>query len=107
MPVDLWDVDWVLETGRRLGVVVAFSNAKWAISDHGESNPNRVLLYGESGESGTVLRLPVSEGRRGPRTPPDESPTTIGRGADTPAHTGSSSEHQATGEKQNLIVHDE
>ena len=107
MPVDLWDVDWVLEAGHRLGVVVVSSNAEWAISDHGEPNRNRILLYGESGESGTVLRLPVSEGRRGPRTPPDGSPTTIGRGADTSVHTGSSSEHQATGEKQNLIVHDE
>jgi len=88
VPVDLWDVDWVLEAGHRLGVVVASSNAEWAISDHGEPNRNRILLYEESGESGTVLRLPVSEGRRGPRTLPDESRTTIGRGVDTSAHPG-------------------
>jgi len=67
--------------------VVASSNAEWAISDYGEPNRNRILLYKESGESGTVLRLLVSEGRRGPRTPPNESRTTTG-GVDTSAHTG-------------------
>ena len=80
------DSDWVLEAGHRPGVVVASSNAERAISGHSEPNRNRILLHEESGESGTVLRRPASEGRRGPRTPPDESHTTIG-GVDTSVHT--------------------
>jgi len=86
VPVEMWDSDWVLKAGHRLGVVIASSNAEWAVSDHGEPNRNRILLYRESDESGTVLRLPVSEGRRGPRTLPDEPRTAVG-GVDTPAHT--------------------
>ena len=75
----------MLEADPRPGVVVASSNAEWAISDHGEPNRNHVLPDEDPGESGTVLRLPASDGRRGPRTPPDESRTTIG-GVDPSAH---------------------
>ena len=81
------DSDWVLEGGHRLGVVVASSNAECAISGHGEPNRNCILPDEESGESGTVLRLPVSEGCRGPRTLPDESWSAVGGGVDTSAHT--------------------
>ena len=81
------DSDWVLEGGHRLSVVVASSNAECAISGHGEPNRNRILLYEESGDSGTMLRLPVSEGCRGLRTLPDESRTAVGGDVDTSAHT--------------------
>ena len=81
------DSDWVLEAGHRLGIVAASSNAEWAISGHGEPNRNCILPDEESGDSGTTLRLPVSEGCRGLRTLPDESRTAVGGDVDTSAHT--------------------
>lgn len=68
VPIEMWDTDWVLQNGHQLGVVVASSNAEWAVSDHGEPNQNRILLSEESGDQGTVLRVPISEGHRGPNT---------------------------------------
>ena len=77
----------MLEVGHRPGVVVASSNAECAISGHGEPNRNCILPDEESGESGTMLRLPVSEGCRGPRMPPDEFRTAVGGDVDAYAQT--------------------
>ena len=88
VPVEMWDSDWVLEERHRLGVVVASSNAEWAVSDHDEPNRNRILLHEESGDSGTVLKLPVSEGRRGSHTLPNGLGVTANREMDSSVYTG-------------------
>jgi X-Pro dipeptidyl-peptidase len=54
-PVDLWDVDWVLPAGHRLGVVVMSSNAAWALPDDTRATNTLDL-------DASVLRLPVSSG---------------------------------------------
>ena len=68
VPVELWDIDWVVEADHQLGLVVASSNAEWAISDHDDPNQNRILLADENDEHASVLTLPVSRGHRGPQT---------------------------------------
>ena len=61
VPVDLWNVDWVVRSGHRLGVVVASENAEWAVNDHGHPNRNRVLLSDDPCEPSSRLGVPVSE----------------------------------------------
>jgi X-Pro dipeptidyl-peptidase len=57
-PVPVWDVDWLLADGHRLGVAVASSNVAWVLPD--QTRSTNTLELGEAGAS--VLRLPVSEG---------------------------------------------
>ncbi|WP_276245395.1 CocE/NonD family hydrolase [Haladaptatus sp. YSMS36] len=60
-PVELWDVDWELPAGHRLGLVVASDNADWALDDPDGESTNELLLDA-GGADGSRLCLPVSEG---------------------------------------------
>ncbi|MFA5785391.1 MAG: CocE/NonD family hydrolase [Actinomycetota bacterium] len=55
-PVDMWDTDWLMPAGHRLGVAISSANAIWALPDT-ERSTNTLSLGGAS-----FLRLPVSEG---------------------------------------------
>lgn len=59
-PVELWDTDWIVRQGHRLGLVVASSNAVWAASD--STRATHALAPGTAAGTGSVLRLPVSAG---------------------------------------------
>ncbi len=69
-PVEIWDTDYVVEKGHRLGVAIMSSNAAWALPEDDSRASTTLSLEGES-----LLELPVSEGaqtlrpggKRGPR----------------------------------------
>ncbi|MFP9190451.1 CocE/NonD family hydrolase [Natronosalvus vescus] len=47
VPIECWDIDWTLEAGSRLGLVVASDNADWVRHDPDLEGTNQVVL-GES-----------------------------------------------------------
>lgn len=86
-PVELWDIDWILPAGHRLGIVVASANAAWALHDTSEA-VNQLGLT-EDGLEGSVLRLPVSQGgpALGSPEPPPPSPDPTPVPTDSPPPT--------------------
>ncbi len=76
--VPFWDIDWQLQAGSRLGVVVASQNFPWATpDDNRDVGPTSIGI--EGGDLGTsVLRVPISEGAAAlglPPLPPAPEPT--------------------------------
>ena len=61
-PVDMWDTDYLVPEGHRLGLVVASDNADWALDDDDPTGVNTMILADEE-PAGSVLRVPVSEGQ--------------------------------------------
>jgi X-Pro dipeptidyl-peptidase len=56
-PVPIWDTDYLVRKGHRLGVAVMSSNAAWALPEDDSRATTRLTLGGES-----VLDLPISAG---------------------------------------------
>ena len=57
-PVDMWDVDYVVAAGNRLGLVLASDNSEWALPDDDTQGTQTLTLGGAS-----RLSLPVSTGK--------------------------------------------
>ena len=60
-PVEMWDTDYLIKKGNRLGLVMASDNADWALDDDDPTGVNTAVFADQAQES-TVLRLPVSQG---------------------------------------------
>ncbi|MGH3090287.1 MAG: CocE/NonD family hydrolase C-terminal non-catalytic domain-containing protein, partial [Rubrobacteraceae bacterium] len=56
-PVEVWDTDYLLRKGHRLGVAVMSSNAAWALPEDDSRATTTLTLGGKS-----LLKVPVGEG---------------------------------------------
>ena len=56
-PVPIWDVDYRVAKGHRLGVAVMSANSLWALPEDDSAATNTINIAGES-----FLALPISEG---------------------------------------------
>ena len=59
-PTQLWDTDYVLEEGSRLGVVIASDNREWCLDDPDGESVTEIVLGAPDGGGGTSLHLPVA-----------------------------------------------
>lgn len=76
--VDLWDVDWVIPAGHRLGITLSSSNAIWALPDLTMAKTTLDL-------AGASLDVPLSEGAES-LLPPE--PPATGKNAVLPSRFG-------------------
>jgi len=94
--IEFWDVDHVIQEGHRLGMVIASSNAAWALPDNNRAQgPTEVGIEGS--ELGTsVLKLPVSSGGEAiGLPPPPPAPAPAPAPSSTPVPTDPPSDQPA------------
>ena len=68
-PVPVWDTDYRVAAGNRIGVAVLSANAAWALPEDDSAATNTILLGG-----GSWLALPLSEGAPARVQPDDPKP---------------------------------
>jgi len=59
-PTQLWDTDYVLGEGSRLGLVVASDNREWCLDDPDGESVTEIILGAPDSGGGTSLHLPVA-----------------------------------------------
>lgn len=69
-PVAMWDTDYLLLQGHRLGLVIASDNADWALDDDDPTGVNTPVFADQAAEA-SVLRVPVSQGHEALGATPD------------------------------------
>ena len=84
--VDMWDTDYVVPAGHRLGLLVSSSNAAWALPDTTQAT---TTVHLADGVGSSTLTLPVSAGQSAVSSPvaaaPGAAPTAPGSGQAPPA----------------------